>query len=78
VIPCTPSLDKLTRFAAITPQIEAGRLVLPHHAHWLAAFEAELFSFPETTHDDQIDALSQYLQWHLRREKAGKMQVRRI
>lgn len=78
VIPCTPTLDKLTRFAAITPQIEAGRLLLPLQAHWLSAFETELFSFPETIHDDQIDALSQYLQWQLRREKAGKMQVRRI
>ncbi len=78
VIACMPQADKLTRFAAVTPQIEAERLSLPHYAPWLAEFEAELFSFPETRHDDQIDALSQYLQWQMRREKSGKMQIRRI
>lgn len=78
VIPQLPQQDKITRFAAITPQIEAGRLLLPHHAHWLPTFESELLSFPDTPHDDQIDALSQYFHWHLKREKAGNMQVRRI
>ncbi len=56
-----PRRDKVTRFAAVTALIEAGRLVLPRQAAWLAAFEAELFAFPNAPHDDMVDALSQYL-----------------
>jgi predicted phage terminase large subunit-like protein len=78
LIACMPKLDKLTRFAAITPQIEAGRLLLPERASWLAEFEQELFSFPDSPHNDQVDALSQYLNWLRERERMGGMQVRRI
>jgi phage terminase large subunit-like protein len=35
--------------------------MLPKRAPWLAAFEEELFSFPEGKNDDQVDAFSQYL-----------------
>lgn len=58
-----PKSDKVTRFAAVSAMIEAGKLVLPEQAPWLADFEAELFSFPDSPHDDQIDALTQYLDW---------------
>lgn len=63
VIACMPRGDKVTRFAACTPLMEAGRLYLPQQASWLAAWEQELFAFPHGTYDDQVDALSQYLQW---------------
>lgn len=78
LIACMPKLDKVTRFASITPQIEAGRLLLPERASWLAEFEQELCSFPDSPHDDQVDALSQYLNWIREREKQGQMQIRRI
>lgn len=55
--------DKFTRAAAASAMIEAGRLKLPHEAPWLAEFEAELLAFPAGAHDDQVDALSQYLSW---------------
>jgi predicted phage terminase large subunit-like protein len=58
-----PKSDKITRFAAVTAMLEAGRVVLPEQAPWLADFESELFSFPDSRHDDQVDALSQYLDW---------------
>lgn len=63
VIPILPKGDKITRVAQITPMIEAGLVALPKHAHWLADFEAEIASFPNGTHDDQVDAFSQYLNW---------------
>jgi predicted phage terminase large subunit-like protein len=63
VIGLLPKGDKRTRLAACSPLIEAGRLHLPHHAAWLEAFERELFAFPHAPHDDQVDALSQFLQW---------------
>lgn len=72
-----PKSDKVTRFAAISAMIEAGKLVLPQQAAWLADFEAELFSFPHGSHDDQVDALTQYFDWK-RCQSWEKMSVRRI
>jgi predicted phage terminase large subunit-like protein len=42
-------------------KIESGRVFLPNQAPWLAELEAELFSFPGSRHDDQIDSISQAL-----------------
>jgi predicted phage terminase large subunit-like protein len=44
-----------------TGKFEAGLVLLPEHAPWLAAFEAELFAFPGARHDDQVDSVSQAL-----------------
>lgn len=59
----TPQNDKETRFAGVSAMIEAGRVMLPKRAPWLADFENELAIFPYGKHDDQVDALSQYLDW---------------
>jgi len=40
---------------------EAGLVHLPENAPWLADFEAELFAFPGSRYDDQIDSVSQAL-----------------
>jgi phage terminase large subunit-like protein len=48
---------------AVTPPIEAGRVWLPKEAAWLADFQHELLHFPNGKHDDQVDSLSQFLQW---------------
>jgi len=77
IIAIRPKNDKVTRFAAISAMIEAGKLVLPAHAPWLADFEAELFSFPTGAHDDQVDALTQYLDWK-RRQSFEKMGIRHL
>ncbi len=78
LIPIMPKQDKLTRFAAVTPLIEAGRLVLPKQANWLADFENELLTFPASSHDDQVDALSQLLGWWKKRNGNAEAMVRRI
>lgn len=72
-----PRGDKITRFAAVSAMIEAGRVVLPEQAGWLADFEQEMMIFPTGTHDDQVDALTQYLQW-LRSGSLGKLRIRRL
>lgn len=59
----TPVKDKLTRAVAATAFFEAGRVALPHEAHWLTPFETELFQFPHSKHDDQVDAVTQYVNW---------------
>lgn len=77
VIGLMPKNDKVTRFAAVSAMIEAGRLLLPEEAPWLAAFEDELLRFPNATHDDQVDALTQYLDW-LRMGILEKLRVRTL
>ena len=61
-----PSADKATRLMGVTPIIEAGDVLLPETAPWLADFEHELSLFPAAKHDDQVDSLSQYLEWQKR------------
>ncbi len=58
-----PKIDKLSRLDAASSMIEAGDLLLPAEAPWLATFKAELLGFPSTRHDDQVDALSQLMNW---------------
>lgn len=43
--------------------IEARSVFLPKSADWLDAFRAEVLQFPHGAYMDQIDALSQYLNW---------------
>ncbi len=54
--------------AAQTNRIEAGELILPENAPWLAEFERELLAFPGGRHDDQVDALAQLLRWSGKRQ----------
>ncbi|MEX2374058.1 MAG: phage terminase large subunit [Dehalococcoidia bacterium] len=55
--------DKPTRLSIASPIIEAGNLLLPTASPWLEPFERELLGFPTARHDDQVDALSQFLLW---------------
>ena len=63
LIPVEPDGSKLVRWARVTPTIEARRVWLPVAAPWLVDFESELSGFPAVAHDDQVDALSQALNW---------------
>ncbi|MGE0830286.1 MAG: phage terminase large subunit [Hyphomonadaceae bacterium] len=58
-----PEGDKVMRISGQSHKFEAGSVVLPEAAPWLADFEAELLAFPKGRHDDQVDAVSQYLRW---------------
>lgn len=58
-----PKLDKVARLEAASSMIEAGDLLLPPEAQWLATFKSELLGFPSARHDDQVDALSQLMNW---------------
>lgn len=77
IIACTPIHDKITRAAAVSAMVEAGRIMLPQNAHWLTDFLHEILHFPNGSHDDQVDALSQYLDW-LKKNSANKIQIRRL
>jgi len=67
VIPVKPDRDKVSRMAVASARFEAGQVLLPRGAPWLADFEAELFAFPGARHDDQCDSVSQAIIDHDRR-----------
>jgi predicted phage terminase large subunit-like protein len=57
----TPERDKLTRMSIQSGKFESGQVFFPNNAPWLADLEAELFAFPNSRHDDQVDSVSQAL-----------------
>jgi predicted phage terminase large subunit-like protein len=65
-----PSADKETRMSRQQGRFEAGRILLPKEALWLADFENELLAFPHGRHDDQVDALLLFLEWYADNEQA--------
>lgn len=69
--------NKVTRFAAVSAFVEAGRVVLPNRASWLAAFEEEVLNFPNGAHDDQVDAFTQFLDY-CRNNFSKKLTIRRV
>ena len=68
-----PQGDKLVRMEAHSARFEAGQVRLPREASWLADFLHELLAFPNGRHDDQIDSVSQFLQWAETRRTQPRM-----
>lgn len=63
VIKRLPKGGKVERVERQLGKFEAGRVLLPVDAPWLADFEKELLCFPNGKYDDQVDALIQILEW---------------
>ncbi len=62
-IPIRPDRDKIVRLEGQSAVIEAGHVLLPEAAPWLGDFELEILAFPHGRYDDQVDSLSQFLDW---------------
>jgi predicted phage terminase large subunit-like protein len=58
-----PKANKEVRMSRHEGIFEAGNILLPKEAPWLADFEAELLAFPNGRYDDQVDALLLFLDW---------------
>lgn len=52
---------KIARVHAIEPWVTSGNVYLPREVSWVHDFVEECASFPNGTHDDQVDAMSQAL-----------------
>ena len=52
---------------AKTALIQNGSVFLPTAAGWLSTFKREMTTFPNGRFDDQIDSVSQYLNWDVPR-----------
>lgn len=53
-----PDRDKVSRAWLAATKMKAKQILLPEQAPFLEAFEEELLTFPDSRHDDQVDALS--------------------
>jgi predicted phage terminase large subunit-like protein len=58
-----PRGSKLARSAAQCARFESRQVHLPREAPWLGDLMHELLAFPNGRHDDQIDSISQFLNW---------------
>jgi predicted phage terminase large subunit-like protein len=70
-----PEVDKITRMHAQSAKIEAGHVHLPQRAPWLEDLRLELMQFPYGHHDDQVDSISQFLNWIDQRKRNTLRQI---
>jgi predicted phage terminase large subunit-like protein len=61
-------LDKIMRMHTVTSTIEAGLVYLSEQANWLEVLLHELATFPRSKYDDQVDSISQALDWIRQRD----------
>jgi predicted phage terminase large subunit-like protein len=61
VVPMQVEQNKMARMSVQSGKFASGQVLLPHSATWLKDLEEELFSFPASRYDDQIDSISQAL-----------------
>jgi len=61
VIPINPKESKEARLQAVAPAWEAGNVFINAQAPWKDDFTSELLFFPNAKHDDQVDAMTQYI-----------------
>jgi predicted phage terminase large subunit-like protein len=59
----TPKEDKIIRMAAQCSVMEQGRVHVPQDANFMPVFRSELLQFPNAKFDDQVDSVSQFLEW---------------
>ncbi len=74
LIPVEPRGGKTVRATAVTPLIEAGNVFLPAQTNWTEDLIEEAAAFPNGSHDDQVDAMTQalaYLGVHSTQDNIG-------
>lgn len=60
ILPKKPKTDKITRFASILPFFTLEQIFLPKESTWTSEIIQQITSFPDTTHDDIVDSISQF------------------
>lgn len=72
----TPKGDKTARVSAVSNILAQGHVYLPREAAWLSALRDEMLAFPFGAYDDQVDSITQFLQWHTTRNKVRLVRLR--
>jgi predicted phage terminase large subunit-like protein len=78
VVPLTPRDDKVTRLSRHRIALRAGMVLLPEVAPWVAQFLDEVIVFPYGAFDDQVDAMSQFLEWIVQNPNLQKRPLRAL
>jgi predicted phage terminase large subunit-like protein len=68
-----PVGEKKLRMEAQSARFDAGQVLFPRDAPWLADLLRELLAFPYGRHDDQVDSISLFLNWALRDQEMQPM-----
>jgi predicted phage terminase large subunit-like protein len=63
VIAINPEGGKISRAWAASPSVEAGGVYLPKDEPWVEEVIDEAADFPNAKHDDDVDAMTQALNW---------------
>jgi len=62
-IQLVPKMEKLLRVQAATSQLERGEVLVSATAAWRGDFLTEICAYPQSKNDDQVDCITQYLNW---------------
>ena len=73
--PITPHGDKVGRLLQHRNAIRSGIVALPEGARWVAEFIDELIQFPYGHFDDQVDAMTQFLDWIVQKSAPSQATV---
>jgi len=63
IISVNPHKDKLTRLISVISILESKKVLILKDAKWKKDFLLEATSFPNGLHDDQVDTLTQFLNY---------------
>lgn len=66
-----PDQCKVTRLYTVAPLFESGAVLFPKSAPWLDTLTSELLSFPNSKYKDQVDSISQALNWIQARRRSA-------
>lgn len=58
-----PQIGKEERLSAHIERLYSGHAKLPAEAEWLPELKREILAFPSANYDDQVDSVTQFLEW---------------
>jgi predicted phage terminase large subunit-like protein len=78
LIAVQPEGGKVVRAVAVSPYVESGNVHLPQGKAWASDFVEECAAFPNGAHDDQVDAMTQAINWleRARRDRTHRAHAR--
>lgn len=72
-----PKGDKIIRASNVSALVESGKVLVPENAVWIDEFMMEVAGFPLAAHDDQVDSMTQFLNWAKSKNK-NTFRIRRL
>jgi len=77
-IPFNSAANKVMRMHGQSARFAGGTIFFPEQAPWLDDLIEELLAFPGNKHDDQVDSVSQALEWADQHRRMPVPRIRRL